>query len=107
MFHHASYGGAAGSLGMWMAMMVPMMLPSLVPVLSRYRRSARGAGGRCSLSCGSLMVALLAVGMTDLLATAAVTLVIAAERLAPAPLRVARVAGVAMVAAGVLTITRV
>jgi predicted metal-binding membrane protein len=30
---------------MWMAMMVPMMLPSLVPVLSRYRRSVRGAEG--------------------------------------------------------------
>ena len=28
-----------------MAMMVPMMLPSLVPMLSRYRRSVRGADG--------------------------------------------------------------
>lgn len=36
---------AAGYLGMWMAMMVPMMLPSLVPMLSRYRRSVRGADG--------------------------------------------------------------
>jgi predicted metal-binding membrane protein len=39
------YGAAAGYLGMWMAMMVPMMLPSLVPMLSRYRRSLRGADG--------------------------------------------------------------
>src|SRR6266542_3385407 len=39
------YGAAAGYLGMWMAMMVPMMLPSLVPMLSRYRRSVRGADG--------------------------------------------------------------
>ena len=197
------YGAAAGYLGMWMAMMVPMMLPSLVPMLSRYRRSVRGADGihlhgltalvgvgyfviwavarygrlrrrrgchggrdalgdvaqwlpvaagvvllvaggmqftswkarqlalcreesgcgcppapnalgawrhglslgvRCSLCCGSLMLALLAIGMMDLVAMAAVTLAISAERLAPAPLRVARVAGVAIVVVGVLTI---
>ncbi len=190
---------------MWMAMMVPMMLPSLVPMLSRYRRSVRGAEGirlhgltalvgvgyfviwavlgaaaysagaavmavemrwgafarwlpvaagvvllaaggmqltswkarqlalcregsgcgcppapnamgawrhglrlgvRCSLCCGSLMLALLAVGMMDLVAMAAVTLAISAERLAPAPLRVARMAGVAIVVVGVLTIAR-
>jgi predicted metal-binding membrane protein len=200
------YGAAAGYLGMWMAMMLPMMLPSLVPMLSRYRRSVRGADGihlygltalvgvgyfaiwavlgtaayaagagvvavemrwgnvaewlpvaagvvllfaggmqlttwkarqlalcregsrcgcplppdalgawqhglrlgvRCSLSCGSLMLALLAVGMMDLVAMAAVTLAISAERLSPAPLRVARVAGVAIVVVGVLTIARV
>jgi predicted metal-binding membrane protein len=200
------YGAAAGYLGMWMAMMVPMMLPSLVPMLSRYRRSVRGADGihlhgltalvgvsyfviwavlgtaayaagaglmavemrwgnvgqwlpiaagavllmaggvqftswkarqlalcsdgsargcppapnapgawrhglrlgvRCSLCCGSLMLALLAIGMTDLVAMTAVTLAISAERLAPAPLRVARVAGVAIVLVGVLTIAGV
>lgn len=200
------YGAAAGYLMMWMAMMVPMMLPSLVPMLSRYRRSVRGADGihlhgltalvgvgyfviwavlgaaayaagagvmavemrwgtlahwlpvaagvvllvaggvqftpwkarqlalsregsgcgcppapdalgawrhglrlgvRCSLCCGSLMLALLAIGMMDLVAMAAVTLAISAERLAPAPLRVARVAGVAIVVVGVLTIARV
>jgi predicted metal-binding membrane protein len=200
------YGAAAGYLGMWMAMMVPMMLPSLVPMLSRYRRSVRGADGihlhgltalvgvgyyviwavlgaaayaagagvravemrwgvvaqwlpvaagvvllvaggvqftswkarrlavcrggsgcgcppvpnalgawrhglrlgvRCSLCCGSLVLALLAIGMMDLVAMAAVTLAISAERLAPAPLRVARVAGVAIVVVGVLTIARV
>ena len=39
------YAAVAGYLGMWMAMMVPMMLPSLVPMLSRYRRSVRGADG--------------------------------------------------------------
>lgn len=199
-------GAAAWYLGLWIAMMVPMMLPSLVPMLSRYRRSMRGADGihlhaltalvgvgyyviwavlgaaayaagaglmavetrwgavarwlpvaagmvllaaggvqftswkarqlalcrdgsgcgclpapnalgawrhglrlgvRCSLCCGSLMLALLAIGMMDLVAMAAVTLAISAERLAPAPLRVARVAGVAMVVVGVLTIVRV
>ena len=200
------YGAAAGYLGMWMAMMVPMMLPSLIPMMSRYRRSVRGADGihlhgltalvgvgyfviwavlgaaayaagagvlavemrwgtvaqwlsvaagvvllvaggvqftpwkarqlalcregsgcgcppapnalgawrhglrlgvRCSLCCGSLMLALLAIGMMDLVAMAAVTLAISAERLAPVPLRVARVAGVAIVMVGVLTIVRV
>jgi len=64
-------------------------------------------GVRCSLCCGSLMLALLAIGMMDLVAMAAVTLAISAERLAPAPLRVARVAGVAIVVVGLLTIARV
>jgi predicted metal-binding membrane protein len=64
-------------------------------------------GVRCSLCCGSLMLALLAIGMMDLVAMAAVTLAISAERLAPAPLRVARVVGVAIVVVGVLTIARV
>jgi len=195
-----------GEMQMWLVMMVVMMLPSLVPMLSRYRRSVRGADGihlhgltalvgvgyfviwavvgmaayaasagvmalemrwekvaqwlpvaagmvllvaggvqftswkarqlalwregsgcdctpapnalgawryglrlgvRCSLCCGSLMLALLAIGMMDLVAMAAVTLAISAERLTPAPLRVARVAGVAIVVVGVLTIARV
>jgi predicted metal-binding membrane protein len=198
-------GAAVSFLGMWLVMMVVMMLPSLVPMLSRYRRSVRGADGihlhgltalvgvgyfviwavvgmaayaagagvtavemrwetvaqwlpvaagmvllvaggvqftswkarqlalwregpgrgcppapnapgawrhglrmgvRCSLCCGSLMLALLAIGMMDLVAMAAVTLAISAERLAPAPLRVARLAGVAIVVVGVLTIAR-
>jgi predicted metal-binding membrane protein len=188
----AWYGAAAGYLGVWMAMMVPMMLPSLVPMLSRYRRSVRGAQGlhlhgltalagagyflvwavvgtaayaagaavmaletrwgsvaagvtllaagavqftpwkarqlarcrdgphphgawryglglgvRCALSCGNLMLVLFAIGTMDLLAMAAVTLAIAAERLAPAPLRVARLAGAAILVAGALTIARV
>ena len=64
-------------------------------------------GVRCGLSCGSLMLALLAIGMTDLVAMTAVTLAIFAERLAPAPARVARVVGTVIVAAGVLAIARV
>ncbi|CAN5881761.1 hypothetical protein BH24GEM1_BH24GEM1_09540 [soil metagenome] len=52
------------------------------------------------------MLALLAIGMMDLVTMAAVTLAISAERLAPDPVRVARVAGVAIVLAGVLTIAR-
>jgi predicted metal-binding membrane protein len=65
-----------------------------------------GLGVRCSLCCGSLMLALLAIGMMDLVAMAAVTLAISAERLAPAPLRITRVTGVAIVVAGLLTIAR-
>ena len=75
--------------------------------------NARGAwrhgltlGVRCSLCCGGLMLALLAIGMMDLVAVAAVTLAISAERLTPVPLRVARAAGVGMVLVGVLTIAR-
>ncbi|MEP6687737.1 MAG: DUF2182 domain-containing protein [Gemmatimonadales bacterium] len=203
---HTWYGAPADYLGMWMAMMVPMMLPSLIPMLSRYRRSVRGADGihlhgltalvavgyfaiwailgttayaagagamaveihwaqvgrwlpvaagvvllmagglqltswkarqvalcregpgcgypsartalgawrhglrlgvRCGLCCGSLMLALLAIGMMDLVAMVAVTLAISAERLAPAPLRVARATGVAIVVVGLLTIARI
>jgi predicted metal-binding membrane protein len=63
-------------------------------------------GVRCSLCCGSLMLALLAIGTMELVAMAAVTLAISAERLAPASLRVARVVGVAIVVIGVLAIAR-
>jgi len=74
--------------------------------LGAWRHGLR-LGVQCSLCCGSLMLALLAIGMMDLVAMAAVTLAISAERLAPVPLRVARVAGVAIVVVGVLTIARV
>jgi predicted metal-binding membrane protein len=80
--------------------------PSGPAAFGAWRHGLR-LGVRCSLSCGSLMLALLAIGMMDLVAMAAVTLAITAERLAPAPLRVARVAGVAIVVVGVLTIARV
>jgi predicted metal-binding membrane protein len=200
------FGAWAWFLGMWMAMTVPMMLPSLIPMLSRYRRSVRGAGGlhlhgltalvsvgyfiiwtgfgaiagaagaavsafetrwamvaqwlpiaagvallvaggvqltswkgrqlalcrersgcgsppapggldawrhglrlgvRCSLCCGSLMLALLAMGMMEPVTMSLVTLAITAERLAPAALRVARLTGVAIVVVGVVMIARV
>jgi len=63
-------------------------------------------GVRCSLCCGGLMLALLATGMMDLTAVAAGMLAISAERLASRPLLVARVAGTAIVAGGLLTIAR-
>ena len=80
--------------------------PPAPNALGAWRHGLR-LGVRCSLCCGSLMLALLAVGMMDLVAMMAVTLAISAERLAPAPLRVARAAGVAMVVVGVVTIARI
>ena len=199
------YHAAAGYLGMWLAMMVPMMLPSLIPMLTRYRRSLRGAGGiqlhgltllagvgyfavwaalgmaaytagvglmavgmrwtaagrwlpvaaglvlllaglvqftawkarqlahcrdggtccpaplptglgalrhgvrlglQCSLRCGSLMLALVATGMMNVPAMIAVTVAVSAERLAPAPVRIARLSGVAILVVGALMIAR-
>jgi predicted metal-binding membrane protein len=80
--------------------------PPAPNALGAWRHGLR-LGVRCSLCSGNLMLALLAIGMMDLVAMAAVTLAIAAERVAPAPLRVARVAGLAIVVVGVLTIARV
>jgi hypothetical protein len=52
------------------------------------------------------MLALLVTGMMEPLAMAAVTLAITAERLAPAPLRVVRAVGLAMLVGGVVTMAR-
>jgi predicted metal-binding membrane protein len=60
----------------------------------------------CSRSCGPLMLALLVTGMMEPLAMAAVTLAITAERLAPAPVRVVRAVGLAMLVGGVVTMAR-
>ena len=80
--------------------------PPAPSALGAWRHGLR-LGVRCSLCCGSLMLALLAIGMMNVVAMVAVTVAISAERLAPAPLRVARVAGVVIVVVGVLTIARV
>jgi predicted metal-binding membrane protein len=72
-------------------------------VFGAWRHGLR-LGLRCSLCCGSLMLALLAIGAMDRVAMGAITLAISAERLAAAPIRVARAAGVAIILAGVLTI---
>jgi predicted metal-binding membrane protein len=64
------------------------------------------AGMRCGLCCGNLMLALLVVGMMQPVAMAAAAIAISAERLAPVPVRVARVAGAVLAVAGVLTIAR-
>lgn len=80
--------------------------PAAAPgALTAWRHGLR-LGVDCSRCCGSLMLALLAMGMMNPAAMAAATLAISAERLAPAPLRVARAAGVAILVVGALTIAR-
>jgi predicted metal-binding membrane protein len=79
--------------------------PPAPTALGAWRHGLR-LGVRCSLCCGSVMLALLAIGMMDPVAMAAATLAIAAERLAPAPLRVERVTGAAILVVGVLTIAQ-
>jgi predicted metal-binding membrane protein len=69
-------------------------------------RNGIGSGVRCGLCCGNLMLALLVVGMMNPVAMAAAGLAIAAERLAPASVRAARVVGAVIAVAGVLTIAR-
>jgi len=69
-------------------------------------RHGLGLGLRCRRACGPLMLALLATGMMRPLPMAAVTLAITAERLAPAPLRVARLAGLAILATGLVIVAR-
>ncbi|KVL41958.1 hypothetical protein WS98_04720 [Burkholderia territorii] len=54
----------------------------------------------CGACCGNLMAVALAAGMMDLRVMAAVTVAIAAERLAPAGERVARIVGGLAVGAG-------
>jgi predicted metal-binding membrane protein len=64
-------------------------------------------GVRCALCCSGLMLALLALGLMNPVAMVLVTLAITAERLAPAPAVVARAAGLTIVMAGVLAVTRI
>jgi predicted metal-binding membrane protein len=59
----------------------------------------------CSQCCGGLM-AILVIGVMDLLTMAVVGAAITVERLVPAGERVARAIGVVVVAAGVVLITR-
>ncbi len=63
-------------------------------------------GLHCTACCAGLMAILLAVGVMDLRAMAAVTAAITAERLAPGGERVARVIGAVVVGAGLLLLLR-
>jgi hypothetical protein len=63
-------------------------------------------GRDCVVSCAGPMAALLAIGMMDLRAMAVVTAVISAERLAPSGERVARAAGAAAIATGLVLLAR-
>jgi predicted metal-binding membrane protein len=69
-------------------------------------RSGLRLGIQCSASCAGLMAILLVVGVMDPVAMAAVTAAISAERFAPARLRVERVQGVNIVAAGLVLAAR-
>lgn len=62
-------------------------------------------GIHCALCCATLIVALLATGVMNLVAMAIITAAITIERLVPRPALVARAIGVAMIAAGLLKMT--
>ncbi|MCA8273098.1 DUF2182 domain-containing protein [Burkholderia sp. AU30280] len=61
---------------------------------------------RCGICCGNLMAAALAAGVMDLRVMAAVTVAIAAERLAPAGARVARIVGWVAIGGGAAMLVR-
>jgi predicted metal-binding membrane protein len=63
-------------------------------------------GVRCVHCCASLTAVLLAIGVMDLRAMAAVTVLITAERLAPAGERVARGIGVVVVVCGLIQVAK-
>ena len=63
-------------------------------------------GVHCGFCCAGLMAILLVIGVMDLRVMAAVTVAVAAERLAPAGARMARAIGVVAVGTGVLLIAR-
>ena len=63
-------------------------------------------GVRCVYCCASLTAVLLAIGVMDLRAMAAVTALITAERLAPAGERVARGIGMVVVASGLFQVAK-
>jgi predicted metal-binding membrane protein len=63
-------------------------------------------GVHCARCCANLMAMLLVIGIMDLRAMAVVSAAIAAERLAPADLRVARAIGAVAVGVGLLLIAR-
>ncbi|WP_412021617.1 DUF2182 domain-containing protein [Burkholderia cepacia] len=70
-----------------------------------WRHGVRAAM-RCSACCGNLMAVALAAGVMDLRVMAAVTVAIAAERLAPAGARVARIVGGVAIGGGIAMIAR-
>jgi predicted metal-binding membrane protein len=63
-------------------------------------------GVRCALCCTGFMITLLVVGAMNLAAMAILAAAITIERIAPRPAIAARAAGVAIIVAGAVTITR-
>lgn len=80
--------------------------PRLRAVAGAAWRHGVRAAMHCSACCGNLMAIALAAGMMDLRVMAAVTIAIAAERLAPSGGRVARIIGCVAVGAGIAMIAR-
>lgn len=72
---------------------------------SAWRHGLR-LGADCVSCCIGLMIALLATGVMNLGAMAIITAVITAERLAPSPTLVARIAGAVLITAGVFMIAQ-
>lgn len=72
---------------------------------SAWRHGLR-LGADCVSCCIGLMMALLATGVMNLGAMAIITAVITAERLAPSPNLVARIAGAVLITAGVFMIAQ-
>jgi predicted metal-binding membrane protein len=69
-------------------------------------RHGLGLGGGCARCCSGFVAVLLVTGVMELGAMALVAGAITAERLSPWPERAARVAGVAVLAGGVVAIVR-
>ncbi|HEX5408886.1 MAG TPA: DUF2182 domain-containing protein [Gemmatimonadaceae bacterium] len=70
-----------------------------------WRHGAR-LGLHCAYCCAGLMAILLVFGVMDLRVMAAVTVAVAAERLAPAGARMARAIGIVALGTGLLLISR-
>ncbi|BAX57973.1 DUF2182 domain-containing protein [Burkholderia stabilis] len=79
--------------------------PSREDAGAAWRHGMRAAM-RCGACCGNLMAVALAAGMMDLRVMAAVTAAIAAERLAPAGERIARLVGGIAIGGGIAMIAR-
>jgi predicted metal-binding membrane protein len=69
-------------------------------------RHGVGLGLRCGLCCAGYTLALLVTGVMNVAGMAMIAAAITAERIAPRPGLVARVAGAALLAAGALAIAR-
>jgi predicted metal-binding membrane protein len=84
----------------------PGLSRSLQPSTGTALRQGMRFGLHCALSSANLTAILLAIGIMDLRAMAAVTLAITAERLAPSGHTVARAVGAIACAAALLLIAR-
>src|SRR6266568_3395284 len=84
---------------------VPACLPAYPNPGSAWR-SGLGWGVDCSLCCCGFMLVLLVTGVMNLAAMAVLATAITIERIIPKPERIARIAGIAMIAAGSVVIAQ-